>query len=86
MMETKLSSKGQVVLPKAVRDALNWPAGADLTVEQGDDFVVLRRKASYPPTTIDDVSGMFKVDRPITDEMIEAAIEAEARRRWRRKG
>ena len=85
-MDTKLSSKGQVVLPKAIREALNWPPGADLTVEQGEDCVVLRRKPSYPPTTIDEVSGMFKFDRPITDKMIEAAIESEVRRRWRRKG
>jgi AbrB family looped-hinge helix DNA binding protein len=84
-METKLSSKGQVVLPKAVREALDWQAGADLTVEQGDDFVVLRRKAVFPPRTIEEVSGMFKVDRPISDEDIERAIEQELHERWRRK-
>ncbi len=85
METTKLSSKGQVVLPKAVRDALNWPAGADLIVEQKEDCVVLRRKQSYPSTTIDEVSGMFKVDFPITDEMIEQGIERGLRRRWRHK-
>jgi len=85
METTRLSSKGQIVLPKAVRDALNWSAGADLIVEQGKDCVVLRRNPSYPPTKIEDVSGMFKVDRPITDEMIEEGIQQELRARWRRK-
>lgn len=85
MDTTKLSSKGQVVLPKAVRDALKWQPGVDLTVEKGDDFVVLRRSRPFPPTTIDEVSGMFKVDRPITDAEIEAAIDAELAERWRRK-
>ena len=84
-MDTTVSSKGQVVLPKAVRSVLNWPGGTKLTVETGDDYVVLRRKAAFPRTTIDEVSGMFKVDRPITDEEIERGIEAGYRERWRRK-
>lgn len=30
--QTKLSSKGQIVLPKDVRDALGWPQGQTLSV------------------------------------------------------
>jgi AbrB family looped-hinge helix DNA binding protein len=86
METTKLSSKGQVVLPKSIRDELDWPVGADLTVERQDDSVVLRRRDGIRPTTIDEVSGMFKFDRPITNEEIEEAVEAELRARWRRKG
>ena len=84
-MDTIVSSKGQVVLPKAVRMSLNWTGGPKLSIEQGDDFVVLRRKRAFPPTTLDDVSGMFKSDRPITDDDIKAAIEAKVRDLWRRK-
>jgi AbrB family looped-hinge helix DNA binding protein len=78
-METRVSSKGQVVLPKAVREELDWAPGTDLTVERCEDGVLLRR------TVIDEVIGMFKVNRPITDEEIEQAIEAGYRARWRRK-
>lgn len=83
---TKLSSKGQMVVPKSVRDRLNWPAGAELTVEPGEDYFLVRRKEAFPRTTIDEVSGMFKIDRPIADAEIDRAIESEVRRRWRRKG
>jgi AbrB family looped-hinge helix DNA binding protein len=38
---TKLSSKGQVVLPKNVRDALGWPEGQTLTVRRAGGGVLL---------------------------------------------
>jgi AbrB family looped-hinge helix DNA binding protein len=85
METTKLSSKGQIVLPKAVRDALKWSPGTDLMVEKGDDFVVLRRHDHIPPTTIDEVAGMFKVNRKITLEDMERGIENALRERWQRK-
>jgi AbrB family looped-hinge helix DNA binding protein len=40
--ETKVSAKGQVVIPKAVRDELDWPAGTRLQVETVGDAVTLR--------------------------------------------
>jgi AbrB family looped-hinge helix DNA binding protein len=86
METTRLSSKGQVVLPKSIREELDWPVGADLTVERCEDSVVLRRRSTIKPTTIDEVIGMFKVDRPISDEEIEQAIAEGYRARWRRKG
>ena len=57
METTRLSSKGQVVLPKSIREELDWPVGADLTVERCADSVVLRRKGTIKPTTIDEVIG-----------------------------
>ena len=86
MATTKLSSKGQIVVPKSIRDALDWPAGAELTIEKGNDSVTLRRSNPFPRTTLNEVAGMFKFHRPITDQEIEAAIEAELQDRWRRKG
>jgi AbrB family looped-hinge helix DNA binding protein len=84
-METRVSSKGQVVLPKSLREDLDWRSGTELTIERRDDSVVLRRKNTIRPTTIDEVIGIFKVDRPIGDEEIERGIEAGYRARWRRK-
>ncbi|MBI3184358.1 MAG: AbrB/MazE/SpoVT family DNA-binding domain-containing protein [Myxococcales bacterium] len=43
--ETKLTSKGQVVIPKAVRERLRWKPGTRLRVETLEEgAVVLRRR------------------------------------------
>src|SRR3989304_3422712 len=41
METTKLSSKGQVILPRSVRDAHNWPPGTEFAVEAAGDGVLL---------------------------------------------
>lgn len=46
MAATKLSAKGQVVIPKDVRDSQGWKTGLDLVVEPVAGGVILRpRKA-----------------------------------------
>lgn len=40
--ETKVSAKGQVVIPKSVRDELDWPTGTRLQVEKVGGTVTLR--------------------------------------------
>lgn len=42
---TKLSSKGQVVLPKDVRDALGWPEGQQLSVRMSGGRAILEPAA-----------------------------------------
>ena len=37
--KTRVSAKGQVVLPKAVRERRNWPAGTELKVEETPEGV-----------------------------------------------
>lgn len=39
---TKVSEKGQVVVPKATRDRLGWSPGTDLEVVETGDAVLLR--------------------------------------------
>ena len=41
---TKLSTKGQVVLPKALRTSHRWKPGTEFIVEERDGCVVLRPK------------------------------------------
>jgi AbrB family looped-hinge helix DNA binding protein len=40
---TKVSDKGQVVIPKEIRDKLNFTEGSKLIVVAMDDAVVLQR-------------------------------------------
>ena len=41
---TRISDKGQIVVPKGTRDRLGWEAGLDLEVIEHDDSVTLRRR------------------------------------------
>jgi AbrB family looped-hinge helix DNA binding protein len=43
---TKLSAKGQVVIPKAVRERLQWKEGASLEVVETGNAVLLRPNVS----------------------------------------
>jgi AbrB family looped-hinge helix DNA binding protein len=40
---TRLSSRGQIVIPKEVRESLAWEAGDYVAVEVQGDRVILRR-------------------------------------------
>jgi AbrB family looped-hinge helix DNA binding protein len=57
MDTTKLSSKGQVVLPKSVRDEHGWGEGTEFIVETTPQGVLLRPKKTFPATRIDGVFG-----------------------------
>ena len=43
---TKMSAKGQIVIPKDVRDAMNWPEGTQIEVLAGVKSVTLRAKSA----------------------------------------
>ena len=47
MQTTLLSSKGQVIIPKAVREARRWNPGTRLTVQETHEGVLL--KPAAPP-------------------------------------
>lgn len=83
---TRVSSKGQVVLPKSLREDFGWSAGTALAIERGADFVTLRRKDDVRPTTIDEVAGCLKYNGPpVSLEDMERGIDEALRKRWLRK-
>ena len=51
-MFTKVSEKGQVVVPKALRDLKGWPAGTDLEALDVDDGVLLRPRRAAKSLTV----------------------------------
>src|SRR4051794_41974530 len=90
MERTRVSSKGQVVIPKSVRNALGIGLGAVLNVEALEGAVVLRpvRKEKRLPTReeLDRVAGCLARPSPYPSrEEEEAAVAEMFRREWRGK-
>ena len=54
---TRLSSKGQVVVPKAIREARNWQPGTEFAIVEAKDGVLLRPTRLFAPTALKDVAG-----------------------------
>ncbi len=78
---TTLSTRGRITLPKPVRDALGWDAGARLVVERTSEGVLLKPVASIPETDPEEVFGCLPFDGPpksLAD--MEAGVMTEARR------
>ncbi len=80
-LTTTVSTKGQVILPKTIRQHRDWGAGTRLTVEETADGVLLKRAPAFAPTTSEDVFGMLPLSgKPKTLEEMDEAILAEAHR------
>ena len=83
-LTTVVSTKGQVILPKAVRQQRRWNAGTRLIVEDTDEGVLLKAVPLFPATDIATVSGSLRVSGAAkTLAEMDAAVLAEARRRAR---
>ena len=83
-MTTTVSTKGQVILPKAIREQRHWPAGTELMVEDTPEGVLLKAKPAFASRP-KDVFGSLSYKGPaksIAD--MEAGIAAEAKRRHAR--
>ena len=52
METTRLSSKGQVIIPKTVRSAHRWEAGLDFLVIDTGDGILLKTKAPFETTVL----------------------------------
>jgi AbrB family looped-hinge helix DNA binding protein len=53
-VHTKLSAKGQVVIPKDVRNRLGWPQGSTLEVIETADGIFLRKPHKANALSADD--------------------------------
>jgi len=78
---TRLSTKGQIVLPKEIRSAHAWGPGTEFTVEETAGGILLRPARRFPPTKIEDVAGCLHPKRkPKTIDTRLAVARAIARR------
>ena len=86
MNTTRLSSKGQIVLPKAVRERHGWKEGTELSVESAAEGVLLRARKPFAPTRVEDVYGALQYrGRVKSVEEMDTAIIRAVRKRHRSK-
>ncbi len=84
-LTTRVSTKGQVILPKSIRQDRRWDPGTRLIVEDTPDGVLLKAAPVFAATQPDNVYGCLpSKGPPKTLEEMEASIAAEARRRHAR--
>jgi AbrB family looped-hinge helix DNA binding protein len=79
---TRLSTKGQIVLPKSIRVSRAWTPGTEFAVEETVDGILLRPASGLPETDLDQVVGCLSYKgRPKTLTQMNAAIGQEVMRR-----
>ena len=71
MDEVKVSSKGQVVIPKYLRDALGISSGSALLISKSGNSIVLSLKAGDP------LKGLEKVGSELSIKNIRRKIQPE---------
>lgn len=77
----RLSTKGQIVVPKEIRERHGWSAGAELVFQDLGDRVVLREVQELPETCLEDLIGCAGYRGPAkTLEEMEEGIAMGARR------
>ncbi len=82
MQTTKLSTKGQIVLPKNIRTSRAWGPGTEFTVEETNDGILLRPSGRFRGTRLDEVAGILRYrGKPKTIAQMKSAIAREVIRR-----
>ncbi len=82
METTRLSTKGQIILPKNIRASRAWRPGTEFTIEETDDGILLRPAARFPETELGNVAGCLRSKRkPKAATQTRIAIEREVMRR-----
>lgn len=82
MESTKLSSKGQIIIPKPMRDAHKWDTGTEFVVQEAGNGILLKPVNPFPPTRLEDVFGLLHhKGKPLSLEEMDEAIALGARKR-----
>ena len=76
MANTRLSSKGQVIIPRSYLDAHHWKAGQELVVIDTEEGVLLKPARPFPPVTLDELVGCLRYSGSANSlEKMEQAIK-----------
>jgi AbrB family looped-hinge helix DNA binding protein len=76
MQTTKLSSKGQVIIPKELRFRYNWNTGQKLSVIDTGDGILLKPSHAFKNTELEQVYEILKYSgKPVSIHDMEEAIK-----------
>ena len=82
METTRLSTKGQIILPKSIRVSRDWRPGTAFTIEETSDGVLLLPAARFPFAGLEEVAGCLRSKRKSkTPGQMRAAVGREVLRR-----
>jgi AbrB family looped-hinge helix DNA binding protein len=73
-VRTKLSTKGQLIIPQEIRRRLGWRAGTELDVEEREGGVIVRLPIELPTTSLTELIGCagYQGPRRSLEDMDEA--------------
>lgn len=87
METTKLSSKGQVIIPKWLRDAYRWETGLEFVVIDTGEGILLKPSRPFEPTSIEEVAGSLPyAGKSRTIEEMEDDLRRGIREAWNDRG
>lgn len=80
---TRLSSKGQIIIPKSVRENHLWKAGTRFLVEETQAGILLKPVSGFPETDLQHGLGCTNYQGPAKSlEDINRSIDTELKRLW----
>jgi AbrB family looped-hinge helix DNA binding protein len=86
--QTKVSAKGQIVIPKDLRDRLDWAPGTELEIEESLDGLILRPKRPVRKRLSMEEFAARRPKHsgpPASIEDMDAAVLRGAREHWERE-
>lgn len=76
-----ISQEGHILLPREIREKLDWQPGTRLSVELAVDGLRLRTAQPFAASTVDAVFGSLQYAGPaLSIEDMDAAVATEAER------
>ncbi len=72
----RLSSKGQLVIPRAMREALHWDAGMELKMVRTGSGLVIQPPPKKSGKRLEDLRGYLNYQGPpLSDEELHAPVD-----------
>lgn len=85
MQKTTLSSKGQVIIPKQMRDRHHWRPGTRFVIEETPDGVLLKSEKTVTEATVESLRGCIGYAGPPKSlEEMRSGVDEEFQRQWRK--
>lgn len=85
MITTTLSGKGQIVIPKALRESRRWRPGTRFIVEEITSGILLKPNRTFSPTRHEEGLGCTGYKGPVVNvQDMDQVIQDDIRKRWRK--